>query len=67
MNKKDYKNPTVQIVSIQQENRLLGGSFTTVEAGETGIIFGGGGSSDAHARGFNEWIDELDGGKIGPL
>lgn len=58
MNKKDYKNPTVQIVNIQQKARLLSGSLTDISTGDTGISYGGGGSGTAYARAFDEWIDE---------
>lgn len=58
MNKKDYQKPTMQVVSVQQESRLLAGSFESIDTGDTGIIYGGGGSGNVNARSFVEWIDE---------
>lgn len=58
MNKKDYQKPTMQVVSIQQGSRLLEGSFISIDTGDTGIIYGGGGDYNANARSFAGWFDE---------
>jgi len=60
MNKKAYQKPTMRIVRIQHQQIICISNVSSVESGDTGIGFGGGGSGPAQARGFGEWDDEWD-------
>ena len=58
MNKKIYMKPTMNVVKIQHQAHLLAGSIDSVNGGDTGIGFGGGGSGPARARSFGgDWDD----------
>ena len=52
----------MRIVRIQHKFQILAGSnpVSSVNSGDTGIGFGGGGSGPAHARGFGGWDDDWD-------
>ena len=52
MKKKDYQQPEMRVVKIQHQYQLLANSVTDVDSGDTGIGFGGGGSSGGRAPGF---------------
>ena len=62
MNKKEYQKPAMRIVRIQHKFQILAGSnpVSSVNSGDTGIGYGGGGSGPAHARGFGGWDDDWD-------
>jgi len=50
MNKKDYQQPALRVVKLQQQHSLLlETSITTINGGDTGIGFGGGGTGPALA------------------
>lgn len=57
MIKNIYQKPAMQVVLLQHQQTLLAGSVDSVNSGDTGIGFGGGGSGPARARQFNGGID----------
>ena len=57
MIKNIYQKPAMQVVMLQHQQTLLAGSVDSVNSGDTGIRFGGGGSGPARARQFNGGID----------
>jgi len=57
MKKQTYQKPAMQVVLLQHQQTLLAGSVDSVNSGDTGIGFGGGGSGPARARQFNGGID----------
>lgn len=59
MNKKAYQKPTMRIVRIQHQ-QIICTSLYSINSGDTGLGFGGGGSGPAHARGFGGWDDDWD-------
>ena len=49
--KRNYQSPVLRVVVLQHNRQLLAGSsVTSVNAGDTGIIYGGGGSGPARSR-----------------
>ena len=48
--KKNYMKPALRVVRIQQKCKILSGSVTSVQSGDTGIGYGGPGSGPARAR-----------------
>ncbi|MBQ8097137.1 MAG: hypothetical protein IJ533_00750 [Prevotella sp.] len=58
MKKNDYQKPEIRVVKIQHKQHLLSGSVNSVDGGDTGIGFGGGGTGPAKARSFGGWDDE---------
>ena len=57
--KKNYSKPAMRVVRIQQ-TKMLCGSIRSVESGDAGIGYDGGGSGPARARSFGGWDDEWD-------
>ena len=57
--KKNYMKPALRVVRIQQKCKILSGSVTSVQSGDTGIGYGGPGSGPARARsnGGIDWDD----------
>ena len=51
--------PALRVVRIQQKCQILSGSVTSVESGDTGIGYGGGGNGPARAprRSGIDWDD----------
>ena len=63
--KKEYTQPTMNVVMILQQTQLLSGSVTGLgsnlnnDEDETNDIgYGGGGHGAAHSRGHNGWDDD---------
>lgn len=57
--KKNYMKPALRVVRIQQKCQILSGSIRSVESGDTGIGYGGGGNGPARAprRSGIDWDD----------
>lgn len=64
--KKQYSKPFVTTETIETELQFLTGSIvSSVKAGNTDIIYDGGGSVPARSREFEEFADEI--GELGNL
>ena len=57
MKKQTYQKPEMRVVLLQHQQTLLAGSVDSVNSGDTGIGFGGGGNGPARARQYNGGID----------
>lgn len=58
-----YQKPTMNVVQIQHQSHILAGSAGSVKSlnsGDTGITYGGGGSGPAHSRSNDDWDDDWD-------
>jgi hypothetical protein len=61
--KKNYIQPTLWVVKIQQTNIICASTVTSVSTNLTGgdaFNYGGGGSGTARGRNFDDWGDDWD-------
>lgn len=59
MNKKEYQQPTMTVVKIQQRLHLMQYSLTGVNSGDAGITGGTTGSADAaRVKDYSVWNDD---------
>ena len=56
--KRQYLNPSIEVIEIRQQCNILTGSVTDV-TGNTGIGYGGGGHVEPTAPGFDDEFDAL--------
>lgn len=58
MKKKVYEIPSMKVVEIAMTSMICESLVTSIDGGDTGLGFGGGGDEDAQSRSFGGWGDE---------